>query len=374
MKIRLSKRNDNELLVQVPYHTDWVARMKRMRFRRWSPEEQAWIIPYTPGSITELLALFDGIALKVDDALLDESELLVDYDWRIAPVELKTIEFESSSWDGVRRQYALRLKLGGYSRQTVRTYVSHLERWYRFYERNKGLHVYDLLPAYSNKLLRENRSHAYVNQAISAIKFHLEHVCGMIEGSFPYVRPKKERKLPNVLSVGEVRRLLDCVMNLKHRAILLLTYSSGLRVSEVVRLQLSDLDQDRRTLHVRQGKGRKDRLTVLSEHAYAAVLVYVEKYKPSGWLFPGQYSDRHISERTVQKVFEKALGDARIQKDVSLHCLRHSFATHLLEGGIDIRYIQELLGHRNVQTTEIYTHVAVKSIKNIKSPLDSMME
>ncbi|WP_035119320.1 tyrosine-type recombinase/integrase [Cohnella panacarvi] len=274
----------------------------------------------------------------------------------------------------MKRQYAIRLRLGGYSKQTIRTYVSHVERFYRYYERNRELRVHDLLPAYSNKLLRENRSHAYVNQAISAIKFHLENVCGMIEGSFSSIRPKKQRKLPNVLSVAEVRRLLDRVLNLKHRAILLLTYSSGLRVSEVVKLQLGDLDQDRRTLHVRQGKGRKDRMTVLSEHACAAVLVYVERYKPDRWIFPGQYPRRHISERTVQKVFEKALADAGIAKDVSLHCLRHSFATHLLEGGIDIRYIQELLGHRNVQTTEIYTHLAVKSIKNIKSPLDSMME
>lgn len=153
-----------------------------------------------------------------------------------------------------------------------------------------------------------------------------------------------------------------------------MTYSSGLRVSEVTKLQLRDLDQERRTLHVRQGKGRKDRLTVLSEHAFAAVQVYVDRYKPEKWLFPGQHSHRHISERSVQKMFEKALLDAGITKDVSLHSLRHSFATHLLEGGIDIRYIQELLGHSNVQTTEIYTHVAVKSIKNIKSPLDTMME
>ncbi|MFD0671649.1 tyrosine-type recombinase/integrase [Cohnella sp. GCM10027633] len=213
-----------------------------------------------------------------------------------------------------------------------------------------------------------------MNQAISAIKLFLNQVCGLTEGRFAYVRPKKKRKLPNVLSMKDVKRLLDGVRNVKHRTILLLTYSSGLRVSEVVRLKFGDLDADRRTLLVRQGKGRKDRITVLSEHAFAAVQTYILSYKPDKWLFPGQRPNSPISERSVQKMFEKALFDAEIKKDVSLHCLRHSFATHLLEGGIDIRYIQELLGHRNVQTTEIYTHVATRNIKNIKSPLDTMME
>lgn len=203
MNVQLSKKNGNELRVRVPYQEDWVARIKQMSFRRWDPVDQAWIIPYTTGSLTELLTLFEGIVLRIDEVLLEESELLADYDWRIAPVELRTIAFEGSSWDySVKRQYALRLKLGGYSRQTIRTYASHMERFYRYYEGHRDVHAYDLLPAYCNKLLRENRSHAYVNQAVSAIKFHLEKVCGMIEGSFSYIRPKKQRKLPNVLSVG----------------------------------------------------------------------------------------------------------------------------------------------------------------------------
>jgi len=144
-------------------------------------------------------------------------------------------------------------------------------------------------------------------------------------------------------------------------------------VSEVVRLRWTDFDPERRTLRVRQGKGKKDRLTVLSETAYEIFQQYFQAEQPTGqWLFPGQTPGSHLTERTVQKVFEKALQNSQIAKEVTLHSLRHSFATHLLEGGTDIRYIQELLGHKRLQTTEIYTHVAIKDVRRIQSPLDRM--
>ena len=375
MNIRLSKRNESEIAVAFPYNEDWVERIKRLPFRKWDREQLAWVIPYSESCLRRLLELFDGVHVQVDDALIEESDYLAEYELDLIPVPLETIDFERSRWSAdVKRQLLIRLKLQGYSRQTIRTYISHVERFYRFYERHRDVDIRDLLTFYCTQMMSAGRSHAFINQAVSAIKFLLEKACGLTEGSFAFIRPKKEKKLPNVLSVSEVKALLGSVSNLKHRAILLLTYSSGLRVGEVVRLRLRDLEQERGMLRVRQGKGRKDRLTLLSEHAMIAVSEYVARYRPDTWLFPGQRQDRPISERSVQKMFEKALLDARIQRDVSLHSLRHSFATHLLEGGIDIRYIQELLGHRNVQTTEIYTHVAVKNMKNIKSPLDTMLD
>nr|WP_253300456.1 tyrosine-type recombinase/integrase [Paenibacillus lautus] len=168
--------------------------------------------------------------------------------------------------------------------------------------------------------------------------------------------------------------ILKALHNLKHRAILYLTYSSGLRVGEVVRLKTQDIDFERKTLRVSQGKGRKDRLTLLSETAMDIVQPYLQQEKPEKWMFPGQHPERHITERTVQKVFEQARTASGIQKKVSIHALRHSFATHLLEGGINIRFIQELLGHQSVRTTERYTHVSVKDIRRIKSPLDQLEE
>ncbi len=149
-----------------------------------------------------------------------------------------------------------------------------------------------------------------------------------------HIRPKKEKKLPYVLSMNEVKLILKALHNLKHRAILYLTYSSGLRVGEVVRLKTQDIDFERKTLRVHQGKGRKDRLTLLSDTAMDIVQPYLQQEKPEKWMFPGQHPDRHVTERTVQKVFEQARVASGIQKKVSIHVLRHSFATHLMEEGL----------------------------------------
>ncbi|WP_338542300.1 tyrosine-type recombinase/integrase [Paenibacillus tundrae] len=178
--------------------------------------------------------------------------------------------------------------------------------------------------------------------------------------------------MPQVLSEKEVAQLLTSVTNLKHKTILFLTYSSGLRVGEVVRLRCSDLDIERQTLIVGQGKGQKDRRTLLSNIAWEIVQKYIVEYRPQRWLFPGQSSDRHLTEHSVQKVFEEARQRAGIVKKVSIHVLRHSFATHLLENGTDLRYIQELLGHTSARTTQRYTHVSTKSIQRIQSPLDRL--
>lgn len=219
------------------------------------------------------------------------------------------------------------------------------------------------------KLLHRGYSHSYVNQCISALQFFMKNVFGQIETA-GYIRPKKETKLPDVLTLEEVKRILSHVENIKHKAILYLTYSSGLRVGEVVRLKLPDVDVERRIVKVRQGKGRKDRFTILSDAAYQLLQKYIELHKPEKWLFPGQTAGSHLNERSVQKMFEQVLSRSGIKKKVSIHVLRHSFATHLLEGGTDLRYIQELLGHQSSRTTERYTHVTVKDARRIKSPLD----
>ncbi len=211
---------------------------------------------------------------------------------------------------------------------------------------------------------------SYRNQAISALKFLYRKVLRrpLIVEELP--RPKKERKLPTVLSKDEVTRLLDSVRNRKHRAIMMLAYSAGLRVSEVVRLKLEDIDVRRRLIHIKGSKGRKDRYTLLSGVALEALRDYYRFYRPKKWLFPGQRKDRHISARTVQKVVTAAGKRAGIRKKLTTHTLRHSFATHLLENGTDLRYIQELLGHKSSKTTQIYTHVTRRDLVRIVSPLD----
>lgn len=152
----------------------------------------------------------------------------------------------------------------------------------------------------------------------------------------------------------------------------MLTYSAGLRGSEVVRLKSEGIDAKRRLIHIREAKGRKDRYTILSDVAWETARRYLKEYGQSIWLFPSQDKGKHITTRTVEKIFSNACKKANIKKDVTVHSLRHSFATHLLEGGTDLRYIQELLGHKSSKTTEIYTHVSTKDIGKIRSPLDGL--
>jgi len=196
----------------------------------------------------------------------------------------------------------------------------------------------------------------------------------MLKRKFIYEvkRPKKDKKLPVVLSKEEVAKILDSVDNIKHKAILMLVYSAGLRVGEVVKLRPEDIDSKRMLIHIKKAKGRKDRYTLLSETALEILREYWRKYKPNKWLFEGVREGWHLSIRTVQSIFEQAREKAGIKKEISVHGLRHSFATHLLEGGTDLRYIQEILGHTSSKTTEIYTHVSQKSLGKIKSPLDTL--
>lgn len=166
--------------------------------------------------------------------------------------------------------------------------------------------------------------------------------------------------------------ILSSVKNIKHRRILILIYSVRVRVGEAVKLRVEDIDVRRKSIRIRGGKSRKDRYTILSDVALKTLREYVEKYKPEKWLFPGQRKDRHTNSRTVQKFFEDACKKTGIMKDVTVHSLSHSFATHLLESEIDLRYIQELLGHKSSKTTKIYTHVASKDLRKIRSPQDLM--
>lgn len=275
-------------------------------------------------------------------------------------------------WDvSHHKQLQNELRARGYSAKTVKAYCGQVERFFEYRRQNNVRWTDQAVRDYSLYLLDRSCSHAYVNQAISAIKFYLIHVMGYRE-NVSYVRPKKENQLPTILSLDEIMLMLTAVKKLKHKAIFYVTYSSGLRVGEVVRLRIEDFDRARKTLHIRQGKGKKDRYTLLSDAAYAIVEQYVRLEKPEGWLFPGQEAGRYLTERTVQKIFSQMIGAAGIVKQVSVHSLRHSFATHLLEGGIDIRYNQELLGHQSSRTTERYTHVSVRDVSRIKSPLDQI--
>ena len=217
-----------------------------------------------------------------------------------------------------------------------------------------------------------NISLSYQKIVICSIKYFFEKVLRRETKSYYFEIPKsKERKLPVVLSKNEVKKILNCTNNLKHKAILSTIYSAGLRLSEVVNLKIADIDGERELIYVRGGKGKKDRITILSIGLLVLLRKYFKEYKPKVWLFEGFKGDQY-STKSVQKIFYKSLKKSQIDKKVSVHSLRHSFATHLLEQGEDLRYIQKILGHNSSKTTEIYTHITKRGLSKIKSPLDNL--
>lgn len=209
------------------------------------------------------------------------------------------------------------------------------------------------------------------NQAINSIKFYLEHVKGGERKAYYIDRPFKDWKLPTVLSEDEMQRLLFHTHNVKHRCMLFMLYSAGLRISELLSLKWEDIDFDRKIIYVRSAKGKKDRITLLSQVAYNYLQHYHECYKPEMWIFEG-LDKKQYSARSVNNVVKAAAARAGIKKRISAHTLRHSFATHLLENGTDLRYIQTLLGHESSRTTERYAHVTRKGFERLISPLDTM--
>jgi site-specific recombinase XerD len=219
---------------------------------------------------------------------------------------------------------------------------------------------------------RKKLSRSTQNQCINAIKFFYEKVLGQDRKVYHLERPMKERKLPEVLSQEEIISIFSALENIKHRVMLMLIYSAGLRRSELLGLFVGDVDVNRHIVFVRGGKGRRDRQSILAHNLIPILEEYLKKYAPKIWLFEGPAGERY-SESSLRQVFQRAAKKAAIRKRVHLHMLRHSFATHLLESGTSTRYIQVLLGHESSQTTEIYTHVSRFALDKIQSPLDQII-
>lgn len=264
------------------------------------------------------------------------------------------------------------LQIRGYSPFTVETYLRHVREFVRYFMRPPDELTVEHINRYQLYLTEERKvSWSYFNQAVSAIRFF--YLTSLKKNwnikQIPY--QKTGRSLPEVLSREEVGAILKATRNIKHLSILMTVYSGGLRVGEVVMLRVSDIDFERMVIRIEQGKGRKDRYVMLSKKLMAVLDEYVEKYKPSHWLFPGQKPGRPLGRRSAQRIFKRSKEAAGINKKVTAHSLRHSFATHLLEDGANIRVVQRLLGHRSLTTTAVYTHVAKDYLNETPSPLDS---
>ncbi len=344
------KRND-ELIRKVRTITDC----------RWSATMRCWHIPDDSKSLDLLKKLFSSQLQIVKS---------------VQPVEIsapKPQKQKSKSQTRIPDLCLEQMKIKRYSKNTISTYSSVLNTFFKFYKDYKPENItQEQIRKYMLHLV-ENRdvTAVYQRQTVNAIKFYYEKVLGETLHPMNVQRPKKPKKLPIVLSESEVALLLLQVTNLKHKCILFTIYSGGLRRSEVLNLKPTDIDSERNCIIIRDAKGNKDRNTLLSKKLLELLRTYYKQYKPKDYLFEGANGGKY-SITSVRKIFGRALTKSGIRKDAHLHTLRHSFATHLLERGTDLRYIQSLLGHSSSKTTEIYTHITTKGFDNIPSPLDEM--
>ena len=261
-----------------------------------------------------------------------------------------------------------------YSDNTVATYHDALKVFFIYFKEKSVLDLThdDVIEFNNNYILAQQLSASYQNQVVNAIKLFYQVERDMKLEIEKVHRPKRAKKLPNVLSMAEVKELVEAPTNLKHRAMLSLIYSGGLRCGELLKLKPVHIDSERSLIFIASGKGKKDRIVPLSGRLLPMLREYYRYYRPKVYLFEGQRPGEPYSEKSLQSVLKQALAKTKIEKPVTLHWLRHSFATHLLENGTDLRYIQEILGHNSSKTTEIYTHVSTKSIQKIKSPFDDL--
>ena len=272
----------------------------------------------------------------------------------------------------LRDQMEMDMRLRRFSPKTIACYLACMKGVAKHFRKSPAELGDEEIRAYLHHLMEERKvSQSVLVQTYSALRFFFEKTLQKQWNAFRIPRCKQRRKLPGVLSREEVESILSATKNLKHRAILMTIYSAGLRIGEATRLKVSDIDSGRMMIRVNEGKGLKDRYTLLGERNLEMLRRYWKAYRPLEWLFPGRNASTPVSISGIQRVFKTSREKAGIKKKASVHTLRHCFATHLLESGTDLYYIQRLLGHKSAGTTSVYLHITGKDIGKIKSPIDS---
>ena len=366
--IRLDKtlhNGEDVVLLQFPFDTALGNEVRKIKNIRWSRSLKAWYVPYSLAVLHEIKAILEPKAI-IDASALKEKVKAFNADPKnkvLSKDALLKIE-KFKDWMRSKR----------YSESTIGTYTDALRTFLKyFHDKSVQEITNDDVIAFNNKYILANElSSSFQNQVVNAIKLFFRSIQNVAVDVDVIHRPKRSHVLPNVLSKEDVKKILEAHSNFKHRVMLSLIYACGLRRSELLNLKANDIDSDRGVLLIKQAKGKKDRITPLSVKTIQMLREYYKTYKPEVWFFEGQKKGEQYSAESLQSVLKQALTKAKITKPATLHWLRHSYATHLLESGTDLRYIQELLGHKSSRTTEIYTHVSTKSIQNIKSPFDDL--
>ena len=359
---------DQQKMIGLLFYTDKVleALIKTLPNAAWSPAYGMFYIENTKKNLNLIFETYRGIAWINCNYFFKNRIIQRDN----PKVSQNFMQQQLQKKRNCPETYIQKLIIKRYSKNTIKSYISAFET---FMDHFAGIEIDSLsendIRSYIRYLHREKKSNSYINLAINCIKFYYEIVLGMPNRFYAVERPRKQRKLPKVISKAAVLAMIDQTNNHKHRCILSLLYSAGLRRSELLNLKLTDIDSQRMLIHVVQAKGNKDRYTLLSATVLRELRSYYKAWKPQTYVFEGAPGQPY-SNASVAKIVNSASQKAGITQRVTPHTLRHSFATHLLENGTDLRYIQALLGHSSSKTTEIYTHVATNSFRMIKNPLD----
>ena len=359
-------KNKNVIRIEFPFNVQINDVLRKNTIATWSKSLGCWFIWEEDFDLHFFFETFR------DTAFVDYSSLKI----LSKPNITEKIRRDYSHRKNIQlpKGYLELLKQKRYSENTIKTYSAYFKDFIHFFKEVELDKIdSEEINAYILNLIKEwNISFSEQNQRINSIKFYYELLRGKKKEYFELRRPLKKVSLPKVLSKEEIRQLLLNTRNLKHRCILSLLYSAGLRRNELLSLQPTDIISNRKQIRISQSKGKKDRYTLLSEPLLYDLRIYFKEYRPSIWLFEGNQPGKQYSPASISRILDKAATKAGIRRRVTPHMLRHSFATHLLEQGTDLRFIQELLGHSSSKTTEIYTHVSNKNLGQIKNPLDDI--
>jgi len=363
---------DSQPRIGLQYHPNKIiqALVDSLAGMEWSEEHRMSHILNNPENLTKLFKTFRGVAWLEGKYFFRNRPIRANAEL----VDMTSLKKQTAN--AGRKlcppEYIDLLETMRYSLNTAKGYVKQFTNFINHFP-DKTLAELDELDirSYANHLVKIGRSSSTQNTVINAIKFYYEQVLNMPQRFYDVERPRREKKLPTVLSKEEVQAMIQDTPNLKHKAILVTLYSCGIRLSEVLGLKLTDLKRDRNILLVRQGKGKKDRQTVLSGKTIAVLDKYISQYSPKEFLFEGQNGGPY-SAKSVQNIVKASASRAGIMENTSPHTLRHCFATHTFEAGTDQRYIQLALGHESPRTTEIYAHVAANRLSGIASPFENL--
>lgn len=352
--------NKNQIRIEFDYNYKVKEYIKKHPLVKWSNTYKTFYLPFSKENANNFC-----VYLRKNKYSVNFSKLQEDNIHKQIPKELNSEVIVSIN---LFRKWLIQMR---YSINTIKTYISMIELFFKFHSKKniQDITKRDIEHFNDKYIIKNNFSSTFQNQLINAIKLFYTYNTNKHLDLQNLNRPKKSKKLPEVLSLNEIKLLLTSIKNIKHKTLLSLIYSCGLRIGEALNLKINSIDLNRQLLHIKSAKGRKDRFIPISPSMILILNNYFSLYNPKLYLFEGRTNTTY-SATSARQVLKRALNKTNIKKNITLHTLRHSYATHLLENGTDIRFIQELLGHNNPKTTMIYTHVSTTSLQKIKNPFD----